>query len=100
VGDVGESLQNRKRTRGTTQMCDDLSRKLRLSIENLINAKLCDALSHRDGLSRLIGHRSSGVASTDIRCAERALEDALCRSLLHTVNTRVSDRAEHRADQN
>jgi hypothetical protein len=81
-------------------MRDDLSRKLRLSIENLINAKLCDALSHRDGLSRLIAHRSSGVASTDIRSAERALEDALCRSLFHTGKSLVSDRAEHRADQN
>jgi hypothetical protein len=81
-------------------MCDDLSRKLRLSIENLINAKLCDALSHRDGLSRLIAHRSSGVASTDIRSAERVLEDVLCRSLFRSGSSRVGDPAEHRAEKN
>lgn len=81
-------------------MRDDLTRELRLSIENLINAKICDALSHRDGLSRLIAHRNSGVASTDVRSAERVLESALRRSLIHTDNSRVSDRAEHRVDQN
>ena len=81
-------------------MRDDLTRKLRLSIENLINAKICDALSHRDGLSRLIAHRNSGVASTDVRSAERVLEDALRRSLIHTDNSHASDRTEHRVDQN
>jgi hypothetical protein len=87
-------------SKGTTQMCDDVSHKLRLSIEKLINAKLCDALSHHDGLSRLIAHRSSGVASTDIRSAERVLDDVLRRSLFDTRNSHVSDRAEHRTDQN
>jgi len=46
---------------------------LRHSIENLIDAKLCDALNRRDGLARLIAHRTSGVASADIRSAEARL---------------------------
>jgi hypothetical protein len=52
---------------------------LRYAIENLINAKLCDALLHPDGSARLMGHRSSGVASADVRAAEQALESALKR---------------------
>jgi hypothetical protein len=54
---------------------------LRYAIENLINAKLCDALHHPDGLARLLGHRSSGVASSDVRAAEQALEGALKRCI-------------------
>ncbi len=50
---------------------------LRKAIENLINAKLHDALARPGGLSRLIAHRTTGVASPDIRNAERQLEDAL-----------------------
>jgi len=65
-------------------MRESLAHELRQSIENLINAKLCDALTHRDGLSRLVAHRASGVASSDIRSAERVLEDFLRRSLIHT----------------
>ena len=58
-------------------MDNDQAIELRLAIENLINAKLCDALGRRDGLSRLMGHRASGVASNEIRAAEQVLEDAL-----------------------
>lgn len=50
---------------------------LRKAIENLINAKLHDALARPGGLGRLVAHRASGVASADIRNAERQLEDAL-----------------------
>jgi hypothetical protein len=55
---------------------------LRHAIENLIDAKFCDALGRPDGLARLIAQRTSGVASTDIRCAERALDTSLNRCLL------------------
>jgi hypothetical protein len=68
-------------------MTNNPAYELRRSIENLVNSKLSDALSHRDGLSRLIAHRNSGVASTDIRSAERALEEVICRSLLPTGNS-------------
>jgi hypothetical protein len=50
---------------------------LRKAIENLMNAKLYDALSHPEGLSRLAGHRSSWVASKDVRDAERCLEEVI-----------------------
>jgi hypothetical protein len=56
----------------------DQAETLRKAIENLINAKLHDALARPGGLSRLIAHRSTGVASPDIRNAERQLDDALC----------------------
>ena len=50
---------------------------LRRAIENLINAKLHDALARPGGLDRLIAHRVSGVASWEIRNAEKQLEQAL-----------------------
>ena len=53
---------------------------LRRAIESLINAKLHDAL-RRDGLPRLVAHRTTGVASFDIRTAERQLEHLLSRTL-------------------
>jgi hypothetical protein len=49
---------------------------LRKAIENLIDAKLVDAL-RADGLNRLLAHRRTGVAAPDIRNAERMLEQAL-----------------------
>ena len=49
---------------------------LRRAIEALINAKLHDALSP-GGLDRLAAHRRTGVASYDIRMAERRLEQAV-----------------------
>jgi hypothetical protein len=54
---------------------------LRKAIENLINAKLHDALSRPGGLDRLSAHRSSGVASFDVRNAERQLEKSLAEVL-------------------
>ena len=49
---------------------------LRRAIESLINAKLHDAISP-GGLDRLAAHRRTGVASYDIRMAERRLEQAI-----------------------
>ena len=54
---------------------------LRRAIENLINAKLHDALSRPGGLDRLIAHRTSGVASFAIRQAERQLEESIAQVL-------------------
>jgi hypothetical protein len=51
---------------------------LRKAIENLIDAKLVDAL-RADGLNRLLAHRRTGVAAPDIRNAERMLEQALAQ---------------------
>ncbi len=50
---------------------------LRKAIENLINAKLHDALAKPGGLGRLVAHRVTGVASWDIRNAEKQLDQAL-----------------------
>ena len=55
---------------------------LRKAIENLINAKLHDALGRPGGLGRLIAHRASGVASRDVRDAEQQLEEVIGRLLL------------------
>ena len=50
---------------------------LRSAIENLIDAKLVDALSRPDGLNRLLAHRRTGVAGPDVRSAERRLDETL-----------------------
>jgi hypothetical protein len=63
---------------------------LRKAIENLIDAKLVDAMARPDGLSRLLAHRRTGVASPDIRNAERRLEETLGELLTF---------AEHQAEQ-
>ena len=52
------------------------SENLRKAIENLIDAKLNDAM-RPGGLDRLRAHRVTGVASIDIRNAERRLDEAL-----------------------
>ena len=54
---------------------------LRKAIENLIDAKLPDALSRPGGLERLTAHRLTGVASFDIRNAERKLQQTLAEVL-------------------
>jgi hypothetical protein len=54
---------------------------LRKAIENLIDAKLHDALSRPGGLERLTAHRLTGVASFDIRNAERKLQQTLSEIL-------------------
>jgi len=56
---------------------DPQAQVLRKAIENLIDAKLHDALSRPGGLDRLLAHRRTGVASYDIRLAERRLEETL-----------------------
>ena len=53
------------------------SETLRKAIENLIDAKLVDAMARPDGLNRLLAHRRTGVAAPDIRHAERRLEETL-----------------------
>ena len=57
------------------------SQSLRKAIENLINAKLHDALARPGGLDRLVAHRASGVASWEIRNAEKQLDQALAGML-------------------
>ena len=54
---------------------------LRKAIENLINAKLHDALAKPGGLDRLVAHRSTGVASWEIRNAEKQLDQTLSEIL-------------------
>ena len=49
------------------------AQSLRKAIENLINAKLHDALAKPGGVDRLIAHRMTGVASWEIRNAEKQL---------------------------
>ena len=60
----------------------ELVESLRKAIENLIDAKLHDALSRPGGLDRLVAHRTTGVASFDIRNAERRLEQTLAEILV------------------
>ncbi len=60
----------------------ELVESLRKAIENLIDAKLHDALSRPGGLDRLVAHRTTGVASYDIRNAERRLEQTLAEILV------------------
>ncbi len=55
---------------------------LRKAIENLIDAKLLDAMSKPGGLDRLLAHRRTGVASYDIRQAERKLQDSIAEMLV------------------
>jgi hypothetical protein len=64
---------------------------LRKAIENLIDAKLVDALARVDGLNRLLAHRRTGVASPDIRNAERRLEETLGELL--TFADRLAEQA-------
>ena len=62
---------------------------LRKAIEGLIDAKLHDALAKPGGLDRLVSHRRTGVASWDIRNAERKLQETLAELLTaETLNTR------------
>ena len=62
-------------------MVTEQAESLRKAIENLINAKLHDALGKPGGLGRLVAHRVTGVASYDIRNAERQLDQALSEVL-------------------
>ena len=58
-------------------MSENHAQLLRKAIEGLIDAKLHDALAKPGGLDRLVAHRTTGVASYDIRNAERRLEQTL-----------------------
>jgi hypothetical protein len=60
---------------------------LRKAIESLINAKLHDALAKPGGLERLVAHRVTGVASWDVRNAERKLEEAISDALIASAST-------------
>ena len=60
-------------------MTADQAETLRKAIENLIDAKLHDALGRPGGLDRLLAHRQSGVASFDIRKAERHLQESIAQ---------------------
>jgi hypothetical protein len=62
-------------------MVSTQAESLRKAIENLINAKLHDALARPGGLGRLVAHRTTGVASFDIRNAERQLDQTLAEVL-------------------
>lgn len=62
-------------------MANDQAQSLRKAIENLINAKLHDALGRPGGLDRLIAHRTTGVASWEIRNAEKQLDKTLAEIL-------------------
>lgn len=58
-------------------MMDSQAETLRKAIENLIDAKLQDMFIRPGGLDRLLAHRRTGVASPDVRMAERRLQDAI-----------------------
>ena len=62
-------------------MVNDQAQSLRKAIENLINAKLHDALARPGGLDRLIAHRTTGVASWEIRNAEKLLDKTVAEIL-------------------
>ena len=59
---------------------------LRKAIESLINAKLHDVLTP-GGIDRLAAHRRTGVASFDIRNAERRLEQAIDEVIVASAET-------------
>ena len=65
----------------STMMTTNPVETLRKAIENLIDAKLHDVLGRPGGLDRLIAHRTTGVASYDVRNAERRLEQTLAELL-------------------
>ncbi len=62
-------------------MSSDHAENLRKAIDNLIDAKLQDILVRPGGLDRLLAHRRTGVASVDIRSAERRLDQTLAEML-------------------
>jgi len=64
-------------------MVGNQAESLRKAIENLIDAKLHDAMSRPGGLDRLLAHRRTGVASYDIRQAERKLQESIAELMGH-----------------
>ena len=77
----GEFFERRLGRMGIGKMVATQAETLRKAIENLIDAKLHDALSRPGGLERLTAHRLTGVASFDIRNAERKLQQTLAEIL-------------------
>ena len=67
-------------------MANDHAQSLRKAIENLINVKLHDAIGRPGGLDRLIAHRTTGVASWEIRNAEKQLDNTLA-NILETADS-------------
>jgi hypothetical protein len=65
-------------------MIGSQAESLRKAIENLIDAKLHDAMARPGGLDRLLAHRRTGVASYDIRMAERKLQETIGEMLTPT----------------
>jgi hypothetical protein len=63
-------------------MIGSQAESLRKAIENLIDAKLHDAMSRPGGLDRLLAHRRTGVASYDIRQAERKLQESIAEIIV------------------
>jgi hypothetical protein len=63
-------------------MIGSQAESLRKAIEGLIDAKLHDAMSRPGGLDRLLAHRRTGVASYDIRQAERKLQESIAELLV------------------
>jgi hypothetical protein len=63
-------------------MVESQAESLRKAIENLIDAKLHDAMAKPGGLDRLMAHRRTGVASYDIRMAERKLQESIAEMLV------------------
>ncbi len=64
------------------QQQSEKAESLRKAIESLIDAKLHDAIAKPGGLGRLVAHRTTGVASWDVRTAERRLEQTLAEVLV------------------
>ncbi len=64
------------------QQQSEKAESLRKAIESLIDAKLHDAIAKPGGLGRLVAHRTTGVASWDVRNAERRLEQTLAEVLV------------------
>ena len=75
-------------------MLSNEAEMLRKSIENLINAKLRDLL-RPGGADRLAAHRVTGVASWDVREAEKNLDRTLAELLPANAGNR--DEGEHAA---
>jgi hypothetical protein len=71
-------LQTRRKRK---EIAVSQSESLRRAIENLVDAKLLDLVSKPGGLDRLLAHRRTGVASFDIRNAERRLQETLAEAL-------------------
>jgi hypothetical protein len=65
-----------------SNMVANQAESLRKAIENLIDAKLHDAMSRPGGLDRLLAHRRTGVASYDIRQAERKLQESIAELII------------------